>query len=299
MLINSVHWSTDPDFLNGLLLFCCMFVIYIHPVRSFIQSYIIWVIRGGYKGLRCDFCCLSNSNLGGSHSSSIGENCNISFFPPTDPFIYFFFLIFSLLSGWQVSGGFFLRLTSLWVCVRLTKDPTMKKVEIAFSFSLWAQQFPPGCPALPTRWENRIYKYRMEACRDQEKSRDECKLKCVWVGTSAHPDMYSENISVCRIFPILTYFPGHTPLFSECEMTSGMLLKLSVPSSWVNTPCIHHHLLLLEHPSLCWLITRDTSHQSPINIWKELGWGPSRTLVPNSCGANVISLFICEILDCI
>lgn len=199
--------------------------------------------------------------------SSIGENCNnISFFPRTAPFIYFF-LIFSLLSGWQVSGGFFLRLTSLWVCVRLTKDPTKKQVEIAFSFSLWAKQFPPGCPALPTRWENRIYKYRMEACRDWEKSRDECELKCIWVGQSAHAGMYSENISVCRIFPILTYFPGHTPLFCECEMTSGMFLKLSVPSSWVNTPCIHHHSLLLVRPSLCWFITR--GHEPSIS-YKQL-----------------------------
>lgn len=168
------------------------------------------------------------------------------------------------------------------------------------SASLSAEQFPPWCSALPTGWENRIYKYRMEACRDWEKSQDECELKCVWVGMSAHPGMYSENISVCRIFPILTYFPGHTLLFCECEMTSGMLLKLFVPSSWVNMPCIHHHSLLLVHPSLCRFILREASHPSPINIsWKKLAWGPSRTLVPNPSGANVICLFICETLDCI
>lgn len=62
----------------------CCHLSFIYTQLGASSRVILFGLRGGYMEFRCDFCCLSNSNLGGSHSSSIGQNCNIiSFFPPT------------------------------------------------------------------------------------------------------------------------------------------------------------------------------------------------------------------------
>lgn len=181
--------ESDPDVLNRLI--CHLYSI--HPVKCLFRWFLVFLggliplqlcpewdyLTGDVDplGNKSDFCCLGSSNLCDSHCSSSGLNCNNkSFFPSDCPFISPLpFLILSLLSGWQVSGGFFSCLTSLWGFARVTKDE-WKLLSASICepghFHLGAWLFP-----LHARWEKWIYKYRMEARRNQQESREACELK--------------------------------------------------------------------------------------------------------------------------
>lgn len=92
----------------------------------------------------------------------------------------FSLLISSLLTGWQVSSGFFFHLRSLQGLATATMDPAKKCVEIAFSASSFffyshckLNNLHLGVPYLPldTRWENWIYKKRSEGDLEEEREK--------------------------------------------------------------------------------------------------------------------------------
>lgn len=166
-----------------------------------------------------------------SPQSPLPSHCSF-IFPPQ---------ILSLLSGWQVSGGLFSCLTSLWGFARVTKDPARKRVEIASCFSLPAEPFPPGRPALPTARKVRKLKYKLQIQDGgMQGSREESgsvwtKSVSAWGKDWAHPGVCVWVFLKCLCLKDICHsdiFPQTLALlFLLCETTCVMFLKLSLPQT--------------------------------------------------------------------
>lgn len=108
---------------------------------------------------------------------------------------------------------------------------------------------------LYARRENWIYKYRMEACRDQEKSWEACGLKVCLNGRkdSAHP-------CVCLGVPQMSLFGGYSPFGqispdtrivapyvrnNPCNISKTVCPTDPNPPAKTNTPLMNQHSFIL------------------------------------------------------